>query len=117
MKKLGIAVLVALLLALAFVSFFDTYSEGTRVGHIVKLSHRGFLFKTWEAQMDLAGSATDVQGRILWEFSIDGDDLVKQIDAAQTAGKRAKVHYHEELYVAPWRGSTHYIADSVTIVG
>lgn len=116
MKKLILVILVLLVLPWVYINFFDTYSQGTRVGHIVKLSHKGFIFKTWEAQLDLAGSATDVQGRVLWEFSIDNDDLIRQIEVAQTAGKRAKIEYDEELYVAPWRGTTKYIAKRIEIV-
>lgn len=115
MKAFAITILALLLAAFVYISFFDTYSRGTRVGHVVKLSEKGFILKTWEASLDLAGSATDVQGRVLWEFSIDDDALVKQIDAAQTSGKRAKIEYREELYVAPWRGATNYIVEQVAI--
>ena len=117
MKKLGWTLLMLIVLALIYVNFLDTYSTGARVGHVVKLSERGFVLKTWEAQLDVAGSATDLQGRVLWEFSVDDDVVVKQIDDAQTQGKRVKIYYHEELYIAPWRGDTHYIADKVEIVG
>jgi len=115
MKKVAITLAVIVLVPLLYINFFDTYSEGTRVGHVVKLSHKGVLMKTWEAQLDVAGSATDVQGRVLWEFSVDDEDVVKQIEAAQTRGKRVKIDYEEELYVAPWRGETNYIAKRVTI--
>lgn len=116
MKKAAIVILVVLLLPLIYINFFDTYSDGTRVGHVVKMSHKGFLLKTWEGQLDVAGSATDVQGRVLWEFSVDDDDIVRQIETAQTQGKRVKIHYQEEVYVAPWRGETNYIVDRIDIV-
>jgi len=116
MRKVLIIILVLISVVFLYISFFDTYSDGTRVGHVVKLSHKGLVLKTWEAQLDVAGSATDVQGRVLWEFSIDDPAIVKQVEAAQTQGKRVKIHYQEELYVAPWRGETKYIADQVDIV-
>lgn len=116
MKIFGITLLALLLAVFIYISFFDSYSRGTRVGHVVKLSEKGFVMKTWEGSLDLAGSATDVQGRVLWDFSIDDDALVTQIDTAQTSGKRAKIQYREELYVAPWRGATNYIVEKVEIV-
>jgi hypothetical protein len=116
MEKLGWTLLMLAVLAFIYINFLDTYSTGTRVGHVVKLSERGFVIKTWEAQLDVAGTATDLQGRVLWEFSVDDDEVAKQVDAAQTKGKRVKIFYHEEVYVAPWRGDTNYIADKVEIV-
>jgi hypothetical protein len=88
MKKLiALLVFVAVVIGAAWIAFGADYSDGYRVGQVIKLSRSGYVFKTWEGTLDFGflqqdptlGTATR-----LWDFSVhDGDDAVrKDIDEA-----------------------------------
>jgi hypothetical protein len=99
-----------------------TYSEGERVGVIVKLSHKGVIWTTWEGEMQLGGVRPGEGGVVpnLWEFSLrrgEEGNLVEKISEAQESGKRVKVRYRQALWWAPWRGSTDYYVQSIEVLG
>ena len=76
-----------------FASVAD-YSEGYRVGKVIKLSHKGYVFKTWEGTLDFGYLQTDPQGGVatrIWDFSVAPGDVQvrKDIDAAIAAARRA----------------------------
>jgi hypothetical protein len=58
MRKLLFVLILLIVAALAFVTF-RSYSDGTRVGTLTKLSRKGYIFKTHEGQL-MTGGMTDV---------------------------------------------------------
>src|SRR5262245_59606988 len=65
-----------------------TYSEGERVGVIVKFSHKGVIWKSWEGEMHLGGARAGGDGAVpnLWHFSLrrgEEGSLVQKVTAAQ----------------------------------
>lgn len=44
-------------------------SEGTRVGYVNKLSHKGILCKTYEGEIFRGGDAASYDGKNVFEFS------------------------------------------------
>jgi len=92
-----------------------TYSDGTRSGQLIKVTKKGVLFKTHEAQLNMGGLRTSnsdgLEGNI-WDFSIISDEVVDKLNALE--GKRVKVSYKERYKSMPWVGETNYIAIDVT---
>jgi hypothetical protein len=119
----GCLLLALFLLCGGFPWWSDTtYSEGERVGVIVKCSHKGLIWKTWEGEMQLGGVKPSEGGVVpnLWEFSLrrgEEGDLVQKVTEAQVSGRRVKVRYRQALSSAPWRGSTDYYLQSVEVLG
>jgi hypothetical protein len=74
------------------------YSDGVRVGQVYKLSRKGLIWKSWEAEM-LSGQAADQPGApaVRWEFTIRDPAVVAEAREAQTTGKTTKVTYVEWL--------------------
>ncbi|MEZ4829149.1 MAG: hypothetical protein R3C61_23120 [Bacteroidia bacterium] len=115
-KKIGLIILgIALLGGLTYSGFavFGNYSSGTRVGKIVKFSKKGYVFKTYEGQLNAGGFDTNEGGDIspnVWEFSVyRGDDEIREaIDDAMDKGKEVKLYYKEKFYQFDWRGDTKY---------
>jgi hypothetical protein len=103
---------VILVLAIGSYFVFGNYSQGTRAGTIVKMSHRGVLFKTYEGQLNLGGFSgeTGSPASSLWDFSVDAskDEIIKQLEDASLNGKRVKLYYNEKFYNFSWRGDTKY---------
>jgi len=89
-----------------------TYSEGTRSGNLIKVSHKGVLFKTFEGDLNLGGvrMIEGLEGNI-WSFTILDDKLISRIKDYE--GKRVKVFYKERYKIMPWQGDTNYIVVNI----
>ncbi len=92
----------------AFASF--TYSQGSRTGLLMKFSDKGYIFKTWEGELNLGG-VTQEGGSLLnniWQFSVL-DNEQETIDALNKyEGKRIRLSYKEKMRHFPWQGETNY---------
>lgn len=89
-----------------------TYSSGTRIGYIMKISHKGMLFKTYEGTLNLA-TRNDLAVNT-WDFSAANRKVYAQISNSE--GKRVKLFYKQKLKVMPWQGDTPYLVYSLEVV-
>jgi len=67
------------------------YSKGMRTGKLVKLSKKGFLFKTYEGVMDLGSG-----DQLTWNFSIRDKEIGEKL--LNKVGKTIQLNYVEHLY-------------------
>ncbi len=100
------------------VAFDRVYSTGERIGQIVKISNKGYIWKTWEGAMGITQSGAYID---YWDFSIDASDpngaiLLKQLQEAVDSGAIVKITYDEHIGKLPWRGKTSYLIQSITLV-
>lgn len=114
LKKFGLYTLLVLVLSVVlyvWVCSF-TYSEGTRSGYLIKLSKKGVVFKTYEAQLNLGGVqiADGLEGN-MWDFSIIDENQIPYFEDLE--GKKVKVFYKERYKSMPWLAKTNYIAYKV----
>jgi hypothetical protein len=119
-KALGIFVVLLLVIAAGGLWFAVAadYSEGFRVGKVIKLSNKGVLFKTWEGTLDFGYLQTDPAGGVatrIWDFSVaPGDAQVRgDIDAAIAGDYKVKLHYREKYVKLFWRGDTNHFVTKV----
>ncbi|GIV38331.1 MAG: hypothetical protein KatS3mg033_0131 [Thermonema sp.] len=116
-----VAVIFGIVALIGAYLLFGNYSVGTRSGILVKISHKGYVFKTYEGELNLGGYNTDgsvsnyVSG--IWRFSVSPHDkrLVKDLQALQ--GYPVKLYYREKYFRLPWRGDTKYMVYKVEKVG
>ncbi len=102
---IGLLIVVIGLFSLAY---FLHYSEGIRAGELVKFSHKGVIFKTWEGEISQGVSEAQ-----LFEFSVEGsEDQVKK-DLTELQGKYVKLHYYERFVKLFWLGDTKYFITKV----
>ena len=121
MKKFLLTLLLLVVLVAGAGLWFAVaadYSDGYRVGKVIKLSHKGYLFKTWEGTLDFGYLQTDPQGGVatrIWDFSVaPGDEQVrKDIDAAIAGDYKVKLHYREKYVRLFWRGDTNHFVYKV----
>ncbi len=106
--------IIAVLIIFIFINVTFTYSEGNRAGRLIKFSHKGYIFKTYEGELNLGGINT-VNGGVLvnnmWLFSVA--DYAVADSLSKLEGKDICLHYKEKMATLPWRGDTKYIVDRV----
>ncbi len=106
MKKflIGFIGIVVLGLVLYFSAiYYITYSEGYRAGELVKFSHKGIMFKTWEGEISQGVSEAQI-----FTFSVEDKEkeVIKSLQDLQ--GKDVKLTYKERFGTFPWLGDTKY---------
>ncbi|MCS7012044.1 MAG: hypothetical protein RMI34_03460 [Chloroherpetonaceae bacterium] len=122
-KKLGIlagvSVLGVLLLVFLFL-YYGTYSKGERAGVVVKISEKGYIFKTFEGQLNtlIPGAVGNAQQTTFY-FSVDRDrpDVIQALKEAALTGERVGLEYEEKYVRFFWRGDTKYFITGVKRMG
>ncbi|UMB53024.1 6-phosphogluconate dehydrogenase [Lutibacter sp. A64] len=111
MKKLlfsilGIIVLGITLYVLSI--YYVTYSEGYRAGELVKFTHKGLLFKTWEGEISQGVSEAQT-----FHFSVEDNEkeVIQKLQDLQ--GKDIKLTYKERFGTFPWLGDSKYFITDV----
>lgn len=108
---------VTLFIAFVLFAYYGSYSTGIRAGQVIKISKKGFLFKTWEGQLDIGSfgaiKSSDNQFTQTFEFSVLDNSIANEIELAASSGKRITLHYEEKYLRLPWRGDTKYFITEV----
>ena len=115
-KKLLIAAFVlAILAGIGYYLFASmTYSDGSRTGQLIKISEKGYVFKTFEGSLSLGGiSVEEDRTNIgsIWEFSVTDDAVFYKMLSLR--GRKVVVQYEEKYRVIPWKGDTKYLISGV----
>lgn len=108
-----IAVIVIGFAAYIWVALHWSYSEGERAGFMQKLSHKGWLCKTWEGELSLValpGAAPEK-----FYFSVRDEAIALQINTA--VGQRIALTYeqHKGLPTSCF-GETDYFVTAVKVI-
>ena len=118
MRLLGIFLLFIALGAAAYVWVCGwTFSDGSRAGHLVKVTRKGVLFKTHEGQLNLGGFQTDEQGQVAgstWNFSTTDPEVYDKLQNLE--GRKVKLLYRERYKAMPWQGKTNYFVYEAEVV-
>lgn len=84
-----------------------TYSEGTRAGVLIKFSRKGFIFKTYEGELNIGGMGNvpnTAQGNVIWNFSVKDQAVADKLMTLQ--GLKVSMQYEEIVKAMPWQGET-----------
>jgi hypothetical protein len=88
---LVVAAVLFTLYTLAALSW--SYSAGERAGFMQKLSHKGFVCKTWEGELQLVAVPGSMPEKFL--FSVRDEAIAQRINA--TMGKRVALTYEQHI--------------------
>lgn len=119
MKKIIIILFVIAALAIVGLSFYAnaSFSDGFRAGTMVKISKKGYVFKTIEGELNLGNYFTEKgsPSTSIWNFSVESgaDSVMAKLENAVLTGKRVKLHYEERYVQLSWRGDTKYFVYKV----
>lgn len=114
--RLGLAILILppLVIALwAWVALRISYSTGERAGFVQKISHKGWLCKSWEGELAMA----TLPGTIpqIFSFSVRDEKVAQEI--SQTIGQRVQLTYAQHKGVpTSCFGETEYYVTGVRTV-
>lgn len=88
--------------------YFATYSDGDRSGELIKFSHKGVIFKTYEGEI-----SQGISGAKIFSFSVldNNEEVIEQLKQLQ--GNYVKVSYIERYKTFPWWGDTTYFVTQV----
>ncbi|MFA6061589.1 MAG: hypothetical protein WC736_03180 [Gallionella sp.] len=108
-----LAVFVTIVTAYVWLALHWSYSEGERAGFMQKLSHKGWICKTWEGELSLValpGAAPEK-----FYFSVREEAIAQQINAM--VGNRVALTYeqHKGLPTSCF-GETEYFVTDVKLV-
>ena len=112
MRKILVYGILAIVLAVsAYIAilYYATFSDGIRTGELIKFSHKGYIFKTWEGEL-----SQGLSGSQKFAFSVMDNDpeLIEQMKANQ--GKFVRIEYIERYGTFSWWGETNYYITKVT---
>ncbi len=90
-----LALVVLMLLAAAYVMVVTrwSYSSGERAGWVQKLSHKGWLCKTWEGELTLVSLPGSTPEKFL--FTIWDESVADEVN--KVMGKRVSLHYEQKV--------------------
>lgn len=113
----GFTGIVLIALVITFLVFNFTYSEGSRAGVIIKFSKKGYVFKTYEGELNLGGIGNipnTAQLNQIWEFSVKDQHVADTLMGLE--GRKVSLHYKEKIKNLPWQGETKYFVDGVEVL-
>ncbi len=105
-----LAIVVLLALGWLWVALNWSYSDGERAGYVQKLSHKGWLCKTWEGEIAMVTMPGAIPEK--FEFSVRDEAIAQQINLL--AGKRVVLHYRQYKFIpSTCFGETEYFVEGV----
>jgi len=102
------------LVAWTWITLHVSYSDGERVGYVQKISHKGWVCKTWEGELAMVSMpGTTPQ---IFNFTVPSDAVARKIMDA--AGQRVALTYEQHRGVpSKCFGETEYFITGVRVVG
>ncbi|MEO8949237.1 MAG: hypothetical protein ABI308_12560 [Mucilaginibacter sp.] len=109
-----VVVLATVVISVVYYRYYFVFGEGVKAGQLNYFVKKGYVFKTDEGRLILAGLQSQEPGHITsneFIFSVTNDKVAGQLN--QNAGAYVQLHYKEYLHALPWRGFSHFVVDSV----
>lgn len=122
MVKLFLIIAVMIGLMVLTFLYWGTYEDGLMAGKVLRISQKGFVFKTYEGKINLEtfgalkGTSPIAES---FDFSVESDEqeLIKQLQEVALSGERVNLYYIKRYVRFPWRGETKYFATRIERLG
>ena len=82
---------IALFSLYVYIALNWSYSSGERAGFLQKVSHKGWICKTWEGELSLVAMPGAAPEKFL--FTVRNEAIAQKVSAA--AGKRVTLNYEQ----------------------
>jgi hypothetical protein len=92
-----------------YVALNWSYSSGERAGFLQKVSHKGWICKTWEGELSLVAMPGSAPEKFL--FTVRDETVAQKVSAA--AGKRVTLNYeqHKGLPSSCFGDTEYFVVD------
>lgn len=94
---------------LAYWFFYNTKSDGTRTVYLVKISHKGNIFKTYEGEALISIGANPQTSITTDKFIYSVTSKALYDSLTKYEGQKITLKYKEYRKTLPWRGDSKYI--------
>jgi len=100
---------IALFSLYVYIALNWSYSSGERAGFLQKISHKGWICKTWEGELSLVAMPGSAPEKFL--FTVRDDAIAQKVSAA--AGKRVTLNYeqHKGLPSSCFGDTEYFVVD------
>ena len=100
---------IALFSLYVYIALNWSYSSGERAGFLQKVSHKGWICKTWEGELSLVAMPGSAPEKFL--FTVRDDAIAQKVSAA--AGKRVTLNYeqHKGLPSSCFGDTDYFVVD------
>jgi hypothetical protein len=98
--------------------YWGTYETGVMAGKVLRISEKGFVFKTFEGKLSLEsfGALKGVSPVAeTFDFSVESsqDTVISELNDVALSGERVNLHFKKRFMSFPWRGETKYFITRV----
>ena len=95
------------------------YSEGERAGVVSKFSKKGYVFKTYEGELNVGaqGQVSNMNQNI-WAFTLQNSNdtaIINNLEDAMLYGKRVRLHYEQRIFKFFWMGDSEFFVTRVDV--
>ena len=100
---------IALFSLYVYIALNWSYSSGERAGFLQKVSHKGWICKTWEGELSLVAMPGSAPEKFL--FTVLDEVVAQKVSAA--AGKRVTLNYeqHKGLPSSCFGDTEYFVVD------
>jgi hypothetical protein len=120
--KILVAVIFIALIGYYCFAYYAVFENGVMAGKVLRISERGFLFKTFEGKLNLEtfgalkGASPIAES---FDFSVEKDktDVIKELEEVALSGERVNLYFVKRYKSFPWRGETKYFIEKVERLG
>ena len=100
---------IALFSLYVYIALNWSYSSGERAGFLQKVSHKGWICKTWEGELSLVAMPGAAPEKFL--FTVRDEAVAQKVSAA--AGKRVTLNYeqHKGLPSSCFGDTEYFVVD------
>ena len=100
---------IALFSLYVYIALNWSYSSGERAGFLQKVSHKGWICKTWEGELSLVAMPGAAPEKFL--FTVRNEAIAQKVSAA--AGKRVTLNYeqHKGLPSSCFGDTDYFVVD------
>ena len=104
-KVLIYGILAIVLAGASYISFlyYASFSDGMRTGELIKFSHKGYFFKTWEGEL-----SQGLSGSQKFAFSVMDNEPEVIEHLKNNQGKFVRIEYIERYDTFLWWGDSNY---------
>jgi hypothetical protein len=116
-KKILLILILAAALIFSFL-YWGKYETGIMAGKVLRISQKGFIFKTHEGKLNLEtfgalkGTSPIAES---FDFSVESSDtsVINSLQRVSLTGERVNLYFTKRYMVFPWRGESKYFVTKV----